>query len=69
AIAELGIKQLREFGGKSLDGSFVKVIEDYYMTDAISRASRTMARSSSAFSKKQGADSANDTPSGAAATA
>ncbi|KAJ2078459.1 ndufs1 NADH-ubiquinone oxidoreductase subunit [Coemansia sp. RSA 988] len=57
-IARLGIKQLckttsANVGG--LDGRFVRVIEDYYMSDAISRASRTMARASSAAaaSKKE----------------
>ncbi|KAI9501752.1 hypothetical protein BX070DRAFT_42104 [Coemansia spiralis] len=53
AVAQLGLAQLRASDGRKLDGAFVKVIEDYYMTDAISRASRTMARSSATFSKQQ----------------
>ncbi|KAJ2799745.1 ndufs1 NADH-ubiquinone oxidoreductase subunit, partial [Coemansia guatemalensis] len=51
-IAQLGLAQLRKAASNSgLDGRFVRVIEDYYMTDAISRASRTMARASAAVSK------------------
>ncbi|KAJ1774133.1 ndufs1 NADH-ubiquinone oxidoreductase subunit [Coemansia sp. RSA 1813] len=51
SIAKLGLEQLRLNGGHKLDTNFIKVIENYYMTDAISRASRTMARSASAFGK------------------
>lgn len=51
-MAKLGLAQLRKSAkdGK-LEGAFVRVIEDYYMTDAISRASRTMARSSAAHAR------------------
>ncbi|KAJ2549938.1 ndufs1 NADH-ubiquinone oxidoreductase subunit [Coemansia sp. RSA 1933] len=54
SIAKLGLEQMRKSTSRSgkLDStSFIKVIDNYYMTDAISRASRTMARSAAAFGK------------------
>ncbi|KAJ1936378.1 ndufs1 NADH-ubiquinone oxidoreductase subunit, partial [Linderina pennispora] len=66
-IAQLGLAQWKEGAGKNLSGAFVKVIEDYYMTDAISRASRTMARSSATFTKNS--KNAAEHSSGAQATA
>ncbi|KAJ2345630.1 ndufs1 NADH-ubiquinone oxidoreductase subunit, partial [Coemansia sp. RSA 2618] len=53
AVARAGLAQLRTQGGRQLDSGFVRAVDNYYMTDAISRASRTMARSSTAFAKVQ----------------
>ncbi|KAJ1907658.1 ndufs1 NADH-ubiquinone oxidoreductase subunit [Coemansia sp. IMI 209127] len=74
SIAKLGLEQLRVCGGRKLDTRFIKVIENYYMTDAISRASRTMARSAAVFGKNcDGKDSltaaGNGSSSSASATA
>ncbi|KAJ2514468.1 ndufs1 NADH-ubiquinone oxidoreductase subunit [Coemansia sp. RSA 1939] len=80
AIAKLGLEQWRINGNSSGQSttsslgstSFIMAIDNYYMTDAISRASRTMARSAASFGKKcDGKDSiAGENPtSSASATA
>ncbi|KAJ2312689.1 ndufs1 NADH-ubiquinone oxidoreductase subunit, partial [Coemansia sp. RSA 2702] len=51
AVARLGLAQLRAHGGRQLDAGFVRAVDNYYMTDAISRASRTMARAAAAAAK------------------
>ncbi|KAJ1822327.1 ndufs1 NADH-ubiquinone oxidoreductase subunit [Coemansia sp. RSA 2599] len=54
AIAKLGLQQLAAGGSGragSLDGPFVSAVSDFYMTDVISRASRTMARASASVAK------------------
>ncbi|KAJ2716549.1 ndufs1 NADH-ubiquinone oxidoreductase subunit [Coemansia spiralis] len=49
-IAQLGLAQMKQStgGAGSLATPFMRAVGDYYMTDVISRASRTMARTSSA---------------------
>ncbi len=46
---ELGLTQLVNKSTKSTGAIFKSIIQDYYMTDSISRASQTMAKCSSAF--------------------
>ncbi|KAJ2372042.1 ndufs1 NADH-ubiquinone oxidoreductase subunit, partial [Coemansia sp. RSA 2603] len=47
-VAKLGLKMMREGGRGKAQGLLPRAVGDYYMTDAISRASRTMARASAA---------------------
>lgn len=46
---ELGLTQLLNKTIKSTGAIFKSVIQDYYMTDSISRSSQTMAKCSAAF--------------------
>ncbi|GBB97933.1 hypothetical protein RclHR1_00310061 [Rhizophagus clarus] len=46
---ELGLTQLMNKTIKSTNAIFKSVIQDYYMTDSISRSSQTMAKCSAAF--------------------
>ncbi|KAJ2499690.1 ndufs1 NADH-ubiquinone oxidoreductase subunit [Coemansia sp. RSA 1972] len=49
-VAQMALQQLKANKGQA-QGPFVRAVDNYYMTDPVSRASRTMARSTSAFSK------------------
>ncbi|KAJ1672578.1 ndufs1 NADH-ubiquinone oxidoreductase subunit, partial [Spiromyces aspiralis] len=56
SLVELGLKQLianSSATASSTSTPFIKVVKDFYMTDPISRASRTMAKCSAAFTRKQ----------------
>ncbi|KAJ2449914.1 ndufs1 NADH-ubiquinone oxidoreductase subunit [Coemansia sp. RSA 2336] len=67
-VAQLGLAQLQAHGGKRLDTGFARAVANYYMTDSISRASRTMARSSAALSKLIGCDAEDSSASTASAS-
>ncbi|ORX81801.1 Ndufs1, NADH-ubiquinone oxidoreductase 75kD subunit (775) [Basidiobolus meristosporus CBS 931.73] len=49
--ANLGLGQLSKLQGSPKGSPFPAVIQDFYMTDVISRASSTMAKCSAAFSR------------------
>ncbi|KAJ1933827.1 ndufs1 NADH-ubiquinone oxidoreductase subunit, partial [Kickxella alabastrina] len=73
AVARLGLAQMRNSGSaggvRPLDGAFVRAVDDYYMTDAISRASRTMARASASAAKALSRSASSSEESGKQATA
>ena len=48
---ELGLTQLANKTTKSTGATFKSIIQDYYMTDSISRSSQTMAKCSASFTK------------------
>ncbi|ORX96576.1 NADH-quinone oxidoreductase [Basidiobolus meristosporus CBS 931.73] len=52
--ANLGLDQLTKLQASVKGDTFTTVIKDFYMTDAISRASSTMAKCSAAFSRNSG---------------
>ncbi|KAJ1882235.1 ndufs1 NADH-ubiquinone oxidoreductase subunit [Coemansia sp. RSA 1722] len=63
AVAKLGLQQMATGGSGrkgALDGRFVSAVEDFYMTDVISRASRTMARASASVAKAKSSGFASD---------
>ncbi|KAJ1719652.1 ndufs1 NADH-ubiquinone oxidoreductase subunit [Coemansia erecta] len=51
AVAALGLTQMLAGGRGKAEGPLARAVGDYYMTDAISRASRTMARASASAAK------------------
>ncbi|KAJ2779462.1 ndufs1 NADH-ubiquinone oxidoreductase subunit [Coemansia interrupta] len=50
-VARLGLQQMMLAGRGKAEGPLPRAVGDYYMTDAISRASRTMARASASAAK------------------
>ncbi|KAL1917855.1 uncharacterized protein VTP21DRAFT_3689 [Calcarisporiella thermophila] len=52
AVAELAVKSLVKEGVKAEDIAFRPVIEDFYLTDPISRTSSNMAKGSAYFTKR-----------------
>ncbi|KAJ2235432.1 ndufs1 NADH-ubiquinone oxidoreductase subunit [Coemansia sp. RSA 1722] len=63
AVARLGLQQMAAGGSGragALDRRFVSAVEDFYMTDVISRASRTMARASASVAKAKSSGFASD---------
>ncbi|KAJ2846768.1 ndufs1 NADH-ubiquinone oxidoreductase subunit, partial [Coemansia erecta] len=66
-IAKLGVQQLAEGGSGragSLDSGFVSAVADFYMSDVVSRASRTMARASASVAKARSSGLVADDASG-----
>ncbi|KAJ2721036.1 ndufs1 NADH-ubiquinone oxidoreductase subunit [Coemansia sp. Benny D115] len=63
-VAQLGLAQLRGAASSQspVNAEFVRAIGDYYMTDVISRASRTMARASASAVVAAEADAVGTQP-------
>ncbi|KAJ2096801.1 ndufs1 NADH-ubiquinone oxidoreductase subunit [Coemansia sp. S100] len=59
-VARLGLDRLAKHDGPLGDAQLSSIIGDYYMTDVISRASRTMAKASVAASGQQQTSSASE---------